>query len=83
MNHNHPVFPQHPNAEIDSGITKREYFALYAMQALIDNSLLAEFMDDKDFSRISLKGLHSELVAKASCAYADALLKELENDSNH
>ena len=48
---------------IESGLTKREAFAMAAMQGLIANH--------------TLRGPHEECAELALC-YADALLKELE-----
>jgi len=64
-----PAFPIVSNCDIMEsyqGLTKREYFAGLAMQGLLAAGG-ADFRID-----------HTDRVAGLSCAYAEALLKELE-----
>ena len=63
-----PVYPlQNVNGTIlQTGLTKREYFAGLAMQGLLANENLSATEQD---------------VAKASVILADELLKQLENET--
>lgn len=56
--------------ESHQGLTKREMFAMHAMQALLSDSDYAELYDTRD------EWISS--ITKNSCELADALLKELE-----
>jgi hypothetical protein len=55
------------------GLSKREYFALLAMQGLISNSSIVPKIQPNN-------GEDLELLSMASVAIADKLLNELEND---
>jgi len=58
------------------GLTKREHFAGLAMNGILSNSLLIEELADMVEGASILKP-----VSVLSNKYADALLKELENES--
>ena len=51
------------------GLTKREMFAMHAMQAMLSSKYVAEF-------NAASSDINNDLCAKA-VSYADALLKEL------
>lgn len=70
MNHNDNPVSLHPLA-IESGLTKREYFAISAMQGLIAAS----------HGSGTLPHYYAEKFAVLACAYADALLEKLERDT--
>lgn len=60
----------HYAPEVFSGLTKREMFAMHAMQSMLSSKYVNDFnAGDAD--------LNIDLCAKA-VGYADALLKELE-----
>lgn len=68
--HNTECFEQ--SIVYTTGLTKREYFAGLAMQAIVSSKYYADFCNensgvDKDFA-----------AARASVSHADALLKALE-----
>ena len=61
--------------DIHTGLTKREYFAGLAMQAMLSNEeLRIACMDDSGILGVS----RDEAVARYSVMEADALLKQLE-----
>ncbi len=55
------------------GLTKREYFAGLAMQALISNSVIVTKIDTNN-------GEDLQLLSMASISIADELLNQLQND---
>ena len=62
--------------EVYGGLTKREMFAMNAMQGLLscsDNELLMNIKSMKDWYNS-----HSKAISVLSVQYADALLKELD-----
>jgi hypothetical protein len=65
-NSNNQAFPVagSEHHDFEPGLTKREYLAAMAMQALLSNS-------NKDYTDLE------NLLAKRSITYADALLKKL------
>ena len=69
-----PVLTQSPSLQNDTslGLTKREYFAVLAMQGLISSFT----------EKASYGGLGTEMEETIKCAieYADELLKQLEDD---
>ena len=73
-----PAFPGlHPSAECryqDEGMTLRDYFAAKAMQGLISDS---NAVDEGSGDKLSIPD-HAELIAAASYAMADAMLKARE-----
>jgi hypothetical protein len=88
-NKDKPVYPIHwtdheGNARIDSGLTKREYFAGLAMQGILQNLGIA----DKSLAKKQMEYYSTtypnctgfECVAKESIAMADELLKQLSHD---
>lgn len=67
-----PVLTQSPSLQNDTslGLTKREYFAGLAMQAMISNpNIIRPKEIDEDFICFSERAIR----------YADELLKQLEN----
>lgn len=56
-----------------TGLTKREMFAMYAMQAMLTSKFV------EDFNDYNLPDKNATLCARA-VHYADSLLKELDND---
>lgn len=54
---------------VDTGITKREYFAALAMQGMLANS------------RDSVLMAHTKQIAKMAVAQADALIEELNDET--
>lgn len=80
---NHPAFPQHPEQEIDSGLTIRQYIAIRAMEAIISSSEEVVFAGiyhrlGRANPQVKEEELFAEATAKAACAYADALIEELD-----
>lgn len=78
--------PLHPKQLI--GLTKREYFAAMAMQGLISDPSNDELSPDFILMHLGLKDIRydypkhfSMYIAKLSVEYADALLKELEEQN--
>ena len=69
-----PVLTQSPSLQNDTslGLTKREYFAGLAMQAMISNM--------KPSSMNGIEKIPSN-IAKWSLLFADELLKQLENEN--
>lgn len=68
-----PAMPTQVNGgDIYGGLTKREYFAGLAMQGLLANA----YWNEPEYGPRT-----PESVAIASEEYADALLKELNNES--
>jgi hypothetical protein len=59
---NDAAFPQNPHTALDTGLTKREYFAAIAMQGLVT----VIHHTDRPYN-----------VAKAAVMTADALIEEL------
>lgn len=72
-----PAFPVRNSNEFMSGLTKREYFAVMAMQGILAKEGWAE--------RICSEGGDMPLkkqIAGAAVFMADELLKNLENEPN-
>ena len=63
------AFPKRADGAPQTGLTKREYFAGLAMQGICANV--------QNWSR------NTDEIITASIKMADALLKELENNSNY
>lgn len=63
------------DCHVDAGITKREYFAAMAMQGILANHWCRNDFRDK------INGLESNVVASQAIEFADAILKELEKQS--
>jgi hypothetical protein len=69
-NGNKTAFPKRADGAPQTGLTKREYFAGLAMQAMVSKE---NYDIDYDFIR----------TARKSIKLADALLKELEKKENN
>lgn len=67
------VNPENGNARQEYGLTKREYFAGLAMQALVSDIVNAE---SKGYE------VTSDVTAKEAVSMADALLAELEKTND-
>ena len=67
------------NSEV-IGITKREYFAAMAMQGLLSNSGGA--IQSNNMSGTGWRSCNSEMMAEWATECADALLSELDKESN-
>ncbi len=75
------AMPIHPISDLNAhpgpmGLTKREAFAMAAMQAIISTG---EAGDKADYTGTS-EGTWGETVAINAVAYADALLAKLEKE---
>lgn len=71
----HPADPRRMTKEHSNGLTKREYFAAMAMQALIGVSPnKVEFIND---TQVVMVSVDYEAAAIGAKLYADALIKEL------
>ena len=66
-----PVLTQSPSLQNDTslGLTKREYFAVVALQGILSNRWSMEFGN-----------YNEEQKAEMAIKYADELLKQLEDD---
>lgn len=75
MNKNvYPTTYDGSTSKVEPGLTKREYFAVKALQGLTASGEVlnvAMVMSDEDKSTVQ------EIIAVASVKYADALIKEL------
>jgi len=61
------------NGYLQEGLTKREYFAILAMQGLLES-------DVEMINGIRINGTNSlDLIPKRAIEYADELLKQLES----
>jgi len=60
------------------GLTKREYFAAMAMQALASNQFVSEVL----FKYVKQKGIYAEenVIAISAVQYADALIEALNKE---
>lgn len=65
--------PAYPLSYINSGLTKREYFAAMAMQGILANSAEQSYSNQQPCSFLSIQEQ-----AQMAVQYADALLSELE-----
>lgn len=65
-----PAMPV-PQSASHKGLTKRQHIATIAMQGILSSEYITDFVNN---------GTMEKGVAKSAVAYADALLKELEND---
>ncbi len=62
-----------------TGLTKREAFAMAAMQGILASKYVSDYIaDGKDISGHNVSCKPVEAVAHISMSYADALLKELD-----
>ena len=71
------VYPLQSNngTILQTGLTKREYFAGLAMQGILSNQQLVGYLNAKDDSE------DAQLISKAAVFVADKLLKQLENET--
>lgn len=65
----HCAYPADYRTHTDGGLTKREYFASLAMQALLSDS--------------QLNGYTPQQYAEGAVEYADALIKELNKQEDN
>lgn len=84
-----PIVESHEamGTRVSPGLTKREYFASMALQAIVGNTVISQGITEmkREAEKLGVSAMEfSEKVefpsyAKASIAIADALLKELED----
>lgn len=74
----HPIIRSVSDVALESGLTKREYFAAMAMQAIVTKLPVVD--QTGEFGQpVEDKIAYNEDIAASACWIADALLKELDN----